>query len=67
MLNQPVGFHARFYAHVILLHAALLLRVSGDLADWLPGRQWGAIGNGAAILLFLLNTAGAVLFPPKPR
>ena len=67
VLNQPVGFHTRFYAHVILLHAALLLRVSGDLADWLPGRQWGAIGNGAAIALFLLNTVAAVLFPPKPR
>ncbi len=56
VLNVPPAFGRRFYAHVSLLHVALILRVGSDLAGWSAGRQWGAIGNALAIILFLANT-----------
>ena len=47
-----VPFRSGFYGPTILLHAALLLRITGDLA-LLPGvRRWGGLLNGIAILLF---------------
>jgi mono/diheme cytochrome c family protein len=46
-----------FYGHLALLHLSLLLRVSGDLWVWLPGRHWGAMLNAIVLLLFLVNTA----------
>lgn len=67
VLQRPVAFHPRFYVHLALLHGALLLRVTGDLGDWLPGRQWGGAGTGLAIAAFLLNTVTAILIVPKPR
>ncbi len=65
LVMQP-RFHSRFYAHVALLHAALALRVVGDLLAWPPGRQWGGIGTAVAIGLFLLNTVTAFLFSVRP-
>ncbi len=62
VLNLQPAFHPRFYTHLAVLHAALLLRVSADLADWSPGRQWGAIGNALAVALFLLNTVSSLMF-----
>ncbi len=45
---------------VVLLHGALVLRVSSDLLGKLEGQQWGGLLNGAAIALFLVNTLWAV-------
>lgn len=56
VLRLQPAFSPRLYAHVTLLHAALLLRLGADLAASVPGRQWGAILNGVALLVFLLNT-----------
>jgi hypothetical protein len=61
VLLMPVAFHRRFYLHVGVLHISVLLRVAGDLASWAPGRQWGAILNGVAIVLFLANTLSSII------
>ena len=66
VLGVAVGFRRSFYAHLVLLHATLVLRVAGDLLGWLPGRRWGGLGNVAALVLFGLCTAWGVLRPP-PR
>lgn len=59
VLGGPVAYLRGFYAHLILLHLSLLLRVMGDLAPWPPGRRWGGLLNVAVILLFLANTVRA--------
>lgn len=56
VLGTAIAYRAAFYSHLALLHLSVALRVAGDLSGWAPGRQWGAIGNAAAILLFLANT-----------
>ena len=77
-----IPFRRVFYLHLTLLHASLLLRIAGDARDWLPWRQWGALLNAVAIVLFFLVTmitavagviaakrAGAVMgggFPTAP-
>lgn len=60
VLGVRVPFHGRFYVHLGLLHAALVVRVVGDLGGWPVARQVGAWGNAAAILLFVGSTALAV-------
>ncbi|HEY5909477.1 MAG TPA: hypothetical protein VJA21_02615 [Verrucomicrobiae bacterium] len=66
LVVQPV-FSRRFYAHVLLLEAGLMLRVGGDLVNSSSGRQWGAVLSAAAVALFLLNTVTALVFRPLPR
>ncbi len=56
LLGIPVTFQRSFYAHLILLHLSLLIRLVGDLAFWWPGRRWGGLLNVIAVLLFLGNT-----------
>ncbi len=51
-----IPFRPLFYVHLILLHASLLWRVAGDAFAWLPWRQWGALLNAVAIVLFFLVT-----------
>lgn len=59
--GKAMPFRPVFYSHLSLLHLSLLLRLSGDLMVWLPGRQWGGLLNGVAILLFVANTGYAML------
>lgn len=61
VLGLPVGYRPAFYIHLIVLHAALALRVTGDVFGWLPARQWGALGNAVAILLFFALTVYSVI------
>lgn len=56
VLGRPVPFRPAFYAHLVLLHASLLVRLAGDLAALPPVRQWGGLLNVAALLLFMINT-----------
>jgi hypothetical protein len=56
-----VPYKRSFYAHLALLHAALILRVASDLLGWSDGRQWGGLLSVFALLLFMANTALAVL------
>lgn len=60
VLGRSMPFRPRFYAHLALLHASLVLRVAGDLTGWVDGRQWGGLLNAAAIVLFLANTVSAL-------
>lgn len=65
ILGRAISFQRAFYAHVALLHVSLVLRVAGDLSEWLPIRQWGGLLNVVALLLFLVNTGPAVFRSAK--
>ena len=54
-------YHPVLYGPLLLLHASLLLRVTGDLMGWWPGRQWGGLLNALAVLLFLITLARVLL------
>ena len=56
-----VPYRRTFHAQLVLLHAALILRVASDLLDWSDGRQWGGLLSVFALLLFMVNTGLAVL------
>jgi hypothetical protein len=66
VIGVSVPFRARFYVHLAMLHVSLFLRLAGDLAGWMPGRQWGGLLNVLAVLLFLANTGYAILGPAAP-
>lgn len=61
LLGLPIRFRTTFYAHLVLLHLSLLLRLVGDLAGWSTGRLWGGLLNGLVLLLFLANSAYSAL------
>lgn len=61
ILGRPVTYRSAFYAHLILLHLSLAIRVLGDLATQLDLRRWGGILNELAILLFLGMTVYSIL------
>jgi hypothetical protein len=61
ILKKQITFYPFFYLHLFLLHASLLLRVYSDLTLFIPGRLWGAMLNGAAIVLFFLVTIFSVI------
>jgi hypothetical protein len=61
VFRTPVPYRRHFYAHLILLHASLILRlVGGDLAGNLRAWQWGGVLNEVALLGFLAVTIAAV-------
>jgi len=64
ILGLPIRYNPIFYTHLSLLHASLLLRITGDLMLNPSMRQWGGLLNGIAILVFLALTAAAMV---KPR
>ena len=57
ILQMPIKFQSTFYVHLILLHASLLIRISGDLMAIVSIRQWGGMLNVIALLAFMFNTA----------
>jgi hypothetical protein len=59
VLGAPIGFQPRFYAHAVLLHAGLALRIAGDLAASGTWRRLGGELGALAIALFLVSTAAA--------
>lgn len=59
ILGGSIAYRPRFYAHLSLLHASLLLRVTGDLTAITIATQWGGLLSAAAILLFILSTGAA--------
>ena len=66
ILGRPVAFRPAFYAHLVLLHLTLALRIAGDLVPWPAARQWGGLLNVVALLLFFGNTAYGALRPGRP-
>ncbi len=61
VLMRPMPFGERFYLHLALLHATLLVRVVSDLVGFAEGVRWGGLGNVVAVLLFVVNTVSAVV------
>lgn len=60
VLDVAMPFRRRFYVHVVLLQASLVVRVVGDIAGWPRVHGWGGLINAAALLVFLLSTAASV-------
>lgn len=60
VLGRPINYRPSFYVHLILLHVSLVLRVIGDLVLTMPWRQWGAMLNVIAVLLFLIATVSSI-------
>jgi hypothetical protein len=58
--GMKMPFHNLFYLHAIILHAGLLLRVGGDLADSTWAQKSGGALNAFAIVIFLFNNIRAV-------
>ncbi|HEU4674257.1 MAG TPA: hypothetical protein VFS32_15295 [Candidatus Limnocylindrales bacterium] len=61
VLALPLPYHRRFYAHLGLLHAGLLLRVAGDVLGATLAWQAGGVLNVTALLVFLVSSVAAVL------
>ena len=72
ILGRPLIYAPRFYAHVVVLHVSLLVRIVGDLSDDLAWwRVWGGLLNAVALLLFVVNVARSIAvarrtMPPAP-
>ena len=56
VLNRALVYKPTFYIHLVLLHASLVVRILGDWARIDAVRQWGAMFNAIAILIFLIVT-----------
>jgi len=56
VMGVRIPYRPAFYAHLLLLHVSLILRVAGDLLPNWPARRWGGMLNEVAILLFLAVT-----------
>lgn len=68
VLRVPLRYDRAFYAHLVLLHASLAVRlIGGDLAHRTVLWQWGGITGEVAILLFLAVTATAVARARRAR
>jgi hypothetical protein len=62
VLRMRLPFQKGFYAHVVLLHTSLLVRlVGGDALHSRMAWQVGGVGNEIAVLLFLAASAAAVV------
>ncbi len=59
VLGGAVAYRPRFYAHLALLHASLLLRVGGDLAGAPAAIRWGGLLGALAVVVFAASTLGA--------
>lgn len=49
------------YIPLVVLSAALLVRIGADFADWSDARRWAGMIQALAILLFLALSAGSVI------
>jgi hypothetical protein len=57
ILGKALTYRKALYAHVFLLHFAVLLRIGSDLYSRFVIYRWSGILNVLAITVFLLNTA----------
>jgi hypothetical protein len=68
VLGISIRYRSWFSVHVAALHLSLVARVVGDIAGDPPMRRIGAIGNGVALVLFLVATASSARRRPEvPR
>lgn len=61
ILGRPIVFRRTFYLPLLLLHASLVVRLTGNLAGYSPARIGGAHANAAAIAVFFLVFLSSVL------
>jgi len=59
ILGGAIVYRPAFYAHLALLDLSLVLRLTGDLANWTEARRWGGLLGVVAILAFLAATGRA--------
>jgi hypothetical protein len=68
VLRVPLPYRPRFYAHLLLLHAGLLLRIAGgDLLGSTFLWQAGGVLNVIALLLFVASSALAAIGGQRAR
>ncbi|MCL4487276.1 MAG: hypothetical protein M1570_04000 [Chloroflexi bacterium] len=67
VLGRAVPYKTDFYAHLVLLHLSLALRIAGDLLPSFEMREWGGLLNVLAVLLFLFVTARGVVLARRAR
>ncbi|MCC6904433.1 MAG: hypothetical protein IT326_01225 [Anaerolineae bacterium] len=60
-MGIAIPYRPAFYLPLGLLHASVLLRVTGDLFAQNGVRQWGGMLNATAVVLFLLLAAASGL------
>lgn len=62
VLRVPLPYRARFYGHLALLHAGLLVRIAGgDLLGNVELWRLGGIINVVALLAFIASSAASVI------
>jgi hypothetical protein len=61
VLQRRLPYRNSFYVHSALLHLSLVVRMAGDLCGSYPAYEWGALLNVLAVLVFVANTAQAVV------
>lgn len=67
ILGRPLVYGPRFYVHVSVLHASLIVRIAGDLVDNLGRwRAWGGVLNAVALGLFVVNVGRSVVLGFRP-
>jgi hypothetical protein len=67
ILRVSVPYFAYFYLPLVLLHASLLVRLTGDWLAVPECRAWGGALNAVALLTFVLGTITAVIRGRAPR
>lgn len=67
ILNTPLQYHRGLYAHLILLHGSLVVRIGGDLLPDVTLRRWGGMLNALVLVVFLMNTAYSLRTAMLPR
>jgi len=61
VLGVPLEYRPLFYVHLVVLHASVAMRLTGDFVDQLGRlRVWGGLANALAIGLFVAATASAL-------
>lgn len=67
VLRTPMPYHPRFYVHLSLLHAGLVLRVlAGDLLGWRGLWVAGGVIGVLSLLVFVASSAAAVIAARRP-
>jgi hypothetical protein len=61
VVQRPLPYRPAFYVHTMVLHLSLALRIGSDLCGSYSGYQWGGLLNVLAVLMFVANTARAIL------
>jgi len=67
IVKLKIPYHPTFYLPLIVLHASLIVRISGDLLQSQHSRSIGGALNAIALLLFILSTVSAVILGKRQK